>query len=127
MRQTLSMIMAAVLASVAVHAAEIRGRVLGDGAKPVAGAVVRLLPYGPSGSKPGKAVRADTAADGGFVAQGLLGSAFRIRVEAKGYAPLTQPQIPAGAILQLRLRAGATISGIVRDRALKTPIAGATP
>ena len=125
-RRALFLVLTLVFMTWGVNAAEIRGRILGDAAKPLARAVVRLLPDGTPTAKSGKAVQVETGPDGAFVAPGLTGESFRVRVEAKGYAPLTQPQIPAGATLQLRLRAGVKISGIVRDRATRAAIPGAT-
>ncbi len=119
-------IVAAALTSAAAWSAQISGHILGDGAKPVAHAVVLLLPDTPATAKPGKAVRVETGEDGGFVAQGLTGESFRVRVEADGYAPLTQPGIPASAVVQLRLRRGVKLSGIVKDLTAQTPIGGAT-
>lgn len=120
------MIPATALVAGTALAAEVSGRIVGDDAKPVGHAVVRLLPDVPTPSKPGKAVRVETGEDGRFVASGLTGESFRIRVEANEYAPLTQPGIPAGASVQLRLRRGAKLAGIVRDRAAQTPIGAAT-
>ena len=125
-RRTALTLAVTALAWASAPAAELSGRILGDGAKPVAQAVVRLIADGPAVPKPGKAARLETGPDGGFVAKGLAGELFRVRVEADGYAPLTQPGIPAGAVVQLRLRRGAKLSGIVRDSAAQTPIAGAT-
>jgi protocatechuate 3,4-dioxygenase beta subunit len=119
-------ILATAVASLGARGGEIRGRVQGADGKPVAHAVVRVLPDGPAAPKAGKAVRAETRGDGGFEAAGLAGELFRVRVEAKGYAPLTQPLIPSGASLELRLQRGAKLAGIVRDRASGTPIVGAT-
>jgi hypothetical protein len=115
-----------VIASAAANGAELRGHIAGAGAKPIGHAVVLLLPEASGASKPGKPVRVETGDDGAFLAQGLTGANFRIRVEAKGYAPLTQPQIPAGASLQLRLQPGAKLKGVVRDRASGNALAGAT-
>src|SRR5262249_12792411 len=84
------------------------------------------LPDTPEAPKTGKPVRVETGADGSFVAPNLTGETFRIRVEAKGYAPLTQPKIPGGVSLQLHVKTGSAASGIVRDRTTKAPIAGAT-
>ena len=114
------------MAADAARGAEVRGRILGEGGKPVARAVVRLLPEGPVAAGRGNPARAETGVDGGFEATGLAGELFRVRVEAQGYAPLTQPRIPGGASVQLRLQRGAKLSGVVRDRASGTPIAGAT-
>ncbi len=126
LRRTVLTIVAAALVSSAARSPEISGRILGDGAKPVPHAVVRLLPDAPAAAKPAKAARVETGEDGGFVAKGLTGRSFRIRVEADGYAPLTQPEIPAGAVVQLRLRRGAKLSGIVKDLTTRSPIGGAT-
>ena len=126
LRRAALTILATAVIPVTSHGAEIRGRILGEGGKPVTHAVVRLLPDGPVAPKPRTAALAETGDDGRFAAQGLSGELFRVRVEAKGYAPLTQPQIPAGASLELRLRRGATLSGIVKDRFSGAPIAGAT-
>ena len=126
LRRTALTIVATAVVSASAPAAEVSGRILGDGAKPVAHAVVRLIPDSAAAPKPGKAARVETGEDGGFVAKGLTGELFRIRVEANGYAPLTQPEIPAGAVVQLRLRRGAKLSGVVRDRVAQTPIGGAT-
>ena len=117
---------AGVIVTSAADAAELRGRIVGDGAKPVARAAVLLLqePFPPA--KPGKPVRVETGDDGAFAALGLTGESFRVRVEAKGYAPLTQPGIPAGASVHLRVQRGAAIKGAVRDRASGGPLAGAT-
>jgi hypothetical protein len=119
-------ILATAMAVVAARGADIRGRILGDDGKPVAHAVVRVLVEAPAPPKAAEASRVETRDDGGFEASGLTGELFRVRVEAKGYAPLTQPQIPSGASLQLRLKRGAKLSGIVKDRATGAPIAGAT-
>ncbi len=126
LRRIVFSIVAAALMPLAAQSAEISGRILGEGAKPVAHAVVLLLREAPAPAKPAKATRVQTGDDGGFVATGLTGGLFRIRVEAPGYAPLTQPAIPASAVVQLRLRPGVKLSGIVRDREAKTPIVGAT-
>jgi hypothetical protein len=125
-RRTALTIIATALLTLPAPAAEVSGRIAGDGAKPVAHAVVRILAEAQAAWKPGKPVRVETGDDGRFVAAGLTGENFRIRVEAVGYAPLTQPGIPAGASVQLRLRRGGTLSGIVRDRVLQKPIGGAT-
>lgn len=114
------------LAAPGARAAEVRGRISGDDSKPVARAVVRVLAAASASSKPGKPVRVETGDDGSFVAAALTGEDFRIRVEAPGYAPLIQPGIPAGASVQLRLRRGGTLSGMVRDRVSRNPIGGAT-
>jgi len=106
--------------------ADVRGRISGEDGKPVARAVVRLLPESTGSSKSGKPVRVETGDDGTFAATGLAGESFRVRVEAKGYAPLTQPEIPAGATLQLRVKRGAKLSGILKDRVTGTPLEGAT-
>ena len=71
-------------------------------------------------------MRVETGDDGAFTASGLAGKSFRIRVEAQGYAPLTQPGIPAGANVHLRVQRGATLKGVVRDRLSGNPLAGAT-
>ena len=126
LQRALLLVLTMVFMTWGVKAAEIRGRILGDAAKPLAHAVVRLLPDGTPAPKSAKAVQVETGPDGAFVAAGLTGESFRVRVEAKGYAPLTQPQIPAGSTLQLRLRGGVKISGIVRDRATRAAIPGAT-
>jgi protocatechuate 3,4-dioxygenase beta subunit len=126
LRRTTVTILAGAVAVAAARAADVRGRIVGDDGKPVAHAVVRVLAEGPALPKAGKATRVETREDGGFEASGLTGELFRVRVEAKGYAPLTQPQIPSGASLQLRLKRGAKLSGTVKDRATGAPIAGAT-
>jgi hypothetical protein len=118
-------IAATAVASLAARGGEVRGRVQGDDGKPVVHAVVRALPDGPAAPKGAKAARTETRADGGFEAAGLTGELFRVRIEAKGYAPLTQTLVPSGASLELRLVRGAKLSGIVRDRASGRPIAGA--
>jgi hypothetical protein len=119
-------IVATAVASLAALGGEVRGRVQGDDGKPVVHAVVRVLPDGPAAPKGSKAARTETRADGGFEAAGLTGELFRVRIDAKGYAPLTQPLVPSGASLELRLFRGAKLSGIVKDRSSGRPIAGAT-
>lgn len=114
------------LAASATQAAEVRGRISGQDGTPLAHAVVRIVPDAPTSSRPARVARVETGVDGAFVAQGLEGTIFRLRIEAAGYAPLTQPQIPAGASVRLRLRRGVTLAGIVRDRATQAPIGGAT-
>lgn len=126
LRRALPTILATAVVSAAAHGVEVRGRIVGDGGKPLAHAVARIVPDSKDPSKPAKATLAETGEDGGFVAQGLTGPSFRVRIEAKGYAPLTQREIPAGASVHLRLQRGATLQGIVRDRASGLPIAGAT-
>jgi carboxypeptidase family protein len=118
--------LATAAAIAAARGAELRGRIVGDGGKPVAHAVIRVLPEGPDAPRAVETTRAESGNDGGFEAAGLTGALFRVRVEAKGYAPLTLPQTPAGASLKLRLLRGAKLSGVVRDRASGAPIAGAT-
>jgi hypothetical protein len=123
LRSALGATLAGVLWASAGHAAEIRGKLTGNGGAPVVKAVIRVLPDAPAvGAKP---VQAESGPDGSFVAAGLAGESFRIRIEAKGYATITQPLIPAGASLQLHLKAGVKVAGIVRDRTTKGPIAGA--
>ncbi len=122
----LALLGAGVLAAPVTRAAEIRGHISGEDGKPVARAVVRVVPDPPISPGSDMPARVETGADGGFVAQGLQGELFRLRIEAKGYAPLTQPQIPAGATVRLRLRRGVSLAGIVRDRATHEPIGGAT-
>lgn len=119
-------LLAVALVGSAASAVEIRGRILGDGGKPVSHAVVLVVPKGAVAAKPAKPVRAETGDDGSFVVPELIGESFRVRVEAKGYAPLTQPEIPATASVQLHLRRGAELSGVVKDRVTGAPIAGAT-
>jgi protocatechuate 3,4-dioxygenase beta subunit len=121
----MTIVVALCLGAVA-NAAELSGRIVGDGAKPIGHAIVRVLPDSKAAPKPAKAARAETGEDGRFVATGLTGESFRIRVEANGYAPLTAAEIPAGASLQLRLHPGVKLSGIVRDRTSQTPLSGAT-
>ena len=112
--------------SMASHAAEVSGRIVGAEAKPIVHAVVRLLPDVDSSTKPPKAARAETGEDGRFVAKELIGASFRIRVEADGYAPLTHDQIPAGATVQLRLQPGLKLTGTLKSRAGNAPVSGAT-
>jgi protocatechuate 3,4-dioxygenase beta subunit len=100
---------------------ELRGRIVGDGGTPIPRAIVRVLPAAGGSPRP-KPVRVDTADDGAFVVKGLAGSIFRIRVEAKGYAPLTEGPIPGGATLQLKLKRGFTVTGVVLDRGTRKPI-----
>jgi protocatechuate 3,4-dioxygenase beta subunit len=125
-RRTVLTLVVAAFPAVAVSAADLSGRIAGEGAKPVARAVVLILPEGPAKPATTKPVRVETGEDGRFVATGLTGESFRIRIEAGGYAPSTQPGIPAGASVQLRLRPGAKLSGVVRDRVAGTPIDRAT-
>ena len=121
-----SAVLSLAVAYVSAQGADVRGRISGSDGKPVARAVVRLLPEPSASSKRGKAVRVETGDDGAFVATGLAGETFRVRVEAKGYAPLTQPDIPAGATLQLRVKPGVRLAGILKDRIKGTPIDAAT-
>jgi len=107
----------------AAHGSEVRGRISGDAGKPVAHAVVRLLPEAPGAPK---AVRVETGDDGTFVATGLTAERFTVRVESKGYAPLTQREIPAGATVQLRLPKGVKLTGVLSRRIEGTPVEGAT-
>jgi hypothetical protein len=117
-------LLAAFLASRGTHAAEIRGRIFDDRGKPLPHAIVRVVPEirstAVTQSRPKPAKTEDSSLGV------LLGSVFRVRVDAHGYAPLTQPDIPADAVVQLHLRRGVSVSGVVCDRASKTPIAGAT-
>ncbi len=118
---------AAFLATGPASSAELRGRLSAEGGKPVPKAVVRVLPETPAAAVKGaKPVRVESGADGSFALAGLTGETFLVRIEAKGYASLTQPGIPAGASLELHLRGGVRVAGIVRDRGTKVPIAGAT-
>jgi len=104
---------------------ELHGRVTGDGGVPIPRAVIRVLPDGTGASRK-KAVTATSGEDGAFAVSALKGSSFRIRVEAKGYAPSTEASIPAGATLSLRLKRGFSLSGIVLDRATRKPVNGAS-
>jgi protocatechuate 3,4-dioxygenase beta subunit len=113
------------IVTTAASSAELRGRIAGDGSHAVANAVVLILPETPAPSKTAKPVRVETGEDGSFTAPGLTAETFRIRVEAKGYAPLTQPGIPAGASVELRVKRGASLHGVVRDRVSGQPLAGA--
>ncbi len=110
----------------AAPTAELRGRIVGDGDKPLSHAVVLVLRDDSAAPKSAKVSRVETGDDGGFAALGLTGETFRIRVQAAGYAPLTQPQLPANASVRLRLKRGAKLTGIVKDRATGGAIAGAT-
>src|SRR5882672_9124906 len=125
-RRTAITLLTVSLASAPSLSAEVSGRILGDGAKPVPHAVVFVLaePSVASGAK--KPFRIETGDDGGFAAKALTGAGFRLRIVADGYAPMTQPGIPAGATVQLRLKRGAQLAGSVRDRAANTAIGGAT-
>jgi hypothetical protein len=113
-------ITAASVAYAAAAGAELRGRISGDGGKPLARAVVRVV------APPAKPSRVETGDDGTFLVANLSGATFKVRVDAKGYQPLTQSDIPAGASVQLRLKPGKSVSGIVKDRVQGVPLAGAT-
>jgi hypothetical protein len=91
--RTVLTIVATALVSGAAPAAEVSGRILGDGAKPVAHAVVRLMGDGAATPRPGKAVRVETGEDGGFVAKGLTGELFRVRVVHRGGGSVAGAQV----------------------------------
>jgi protocatechuate 3,4-dioxygenase beta subunit len=116
------------------ESAEIRGKVVGADGKPIAGATVRVVEskqkMGGSGiGYPGaksKPIVVKTGDDGSFVATGLKGSMFAVRVEHPGLAPSISWQILPGASLDIQLRPGAFASGRVFDAGTRKPIAGAS-
>ncbi len=115
--------------------ASIRGRVLGEGGKPVARASIRVLPEEPAGKLPagvpqtrpaaGKVLEAKTGEDGSFAATGLPGKLFRLRAEAPGYAPFTAGEIPPGASVEVILKPGLRVAGVTLDPETRKPVAGA--
>lgn len=103
----------------------ISGVILGDGATTIAHAIVRVVPED-SAAPAKKKIKIETGADGAFKAQGLPVGNFTMRVDAKGFAPLNAPGIPAGAVLLLHLKRGVSLSGVVLDRATRKPLDGAS-
>ena len=113
--------------------ATVGGRVAGPDTKPIAGAIVRVLPksddaaprFRRSRELPAPTV-AKTKEDGTFSIAGLSGSKFRVRVEAPALAPFQADDVPAGASLRVNLKPGVARSGRVLDMATREPVAGAT-
>ncbi|MBZ5637375.1 MAG: carboxypeptidase-like regulatory domain-containing protein [Acidobacteriia bacterium] len=119
-------------AAASTKGTEIHGYVIGADGKPVDQAVVLVLPLAPD-APPGAAprpttvtipARAETRADGSFSVHGLSGPVFAVRVEARGYAPFTQLDAKTGSTVSVSLRRGFALSGVVRDRSTRKPIAG---
>ncbi|HEX4825149.1 MAG TPA: carboxypeptidase-like regulatory domain-containing protein [Candidatus Polarisedimenticolaceae bacterium] len=123
-------------AAKAAATVSISGKVAGPGGKPVASAVVRAIPVASrtttfslrGGGPPDvpKAVVAKTDEKGAFKLDGLTGGPFSLRVEAPGLAPAFAASVPAGASLNLSLKAGLPVYGRVLDLTTQKPIAGAT-
>jgi uncharacterized GH25 family protein len=117
-------------------ASTITGKVSGADGKPVAGAIVRAIPMAPraqggflrGGARPDvpKAVVAKTDAAGAFKLEGLGAGPHALRAEAAGLAPAYAADVPVGASLNLRLKAGLPVVGRVLDLLSQKPIAGAT-
>jgi len=113
----------------------VSGKVTAPDGKPAAGATVRAIPMpaksenvmrGPGRPDVPKPVVVKTDAAGAFQFNGLTGGPFALRVEALGFAPAFAPDVPAGAVLNLRLKPGVTVVGRVLDLTSQKPVAGAT-
>ncbi len=121
-------------AAKAAPAKTISGTVVGTDAKPIAGAIVRIIPMPPKadGSIRGmrvpdvpKAVTGKTDAAGAFKIEVAGGGSMVVRVESPGLAPALASDVPAGAALNLRLKPGVSVAGRVIDLLSQRPIAGA--
>jgi protocatechuate 3,4-dioxygenase beta subunit len=104
----------------------IQGRVLTTDGKPVGHAVVRVLPESiPASRGMAPPRRVETAEDGSFLLQDLAGSAFSLRISAKGLAPMTRTHVAPGAPIEIKLDKGLPLAGIVREATTRQPVAGA--
>jgi protocatechuate 3,4-dioxygenase beta subunit len=65
-----------------------------------------------------------TGEDGRFVAAGLEGERFWLRVEAVGFAPFKQEAVPAHAVVTVRLEPGERLAGRVVSHVDGAPLAG---
>ncbi len=105
----------------------LQGRVLGPDGKPVAHAIVRILPDPvPASAATSPPRRFETAEDGSFLVKELAGSAFTVRIGAKGLAPVTRKRVVPGAPIEVKLDKGLTLAGFVREVTTRQPVAGAT-
>ncbi len=113
----------------------ITGKVKGPDGKPAAAAIVRAIPMPPPAEASGrrgarldvaKAVVVKTDASGSFQLEGLGRGPFAVRVELPGAAPAGAVDVPAGAVLDLRLKRGTVVVGRVLDLTTQKPVAGAT-
>lgn len=111
----------------------ISGKVTGPDGKPLAGAVVRAI--APASKDAGfrgrpvdvpKAIVVKTDAAGAFKLEGAIKSTMTVRVEAPGLAPALVPEAPAGAALNLKLKAGTPVVGRVLDLTTQKPVPNAT-
>jgi protocatechuate 3,4-dioxygenase beta subunit len=111
---------------------ELSGKVSNSEDEPVSGATVRIRPTPPEQPR-GRSRPADppeptvvkSGEDGAFHAAELVGDSFRIRVEADGFAPFTEAEIPGGASLNVRLEPGHAVSGTVLELRGGAPVPGA--
>ena len=113
----------------------VTGKIKGVDGKPAAGATVRLIPMPPKtdtpifrGGRPDvpKTVVTKTDASGSFQIEGGGRGPFAVRVEFPGAAPAEATDVPAGAVLDLRLKRGTVVVGRVVDLTTQKPVAGAT-
>ena len=92
----------------------IRGRVRDQAGAAVAGASLNAFPARPMG---GAFTFSETAseADGSFVLAGLADGPYRLTARLSGYAETTQQASPGGERIEIVLRPGGAITGLVAD------------
>ena len=113
----------------------ITGKVAAFDGKPIGGATVRAIPMpakveagrgGPARPDLPKAVITKTDAAGAFSLEGVSGSPVAVRISAPGFAPASASDVPAGAVLNLRLKRGLKVVGRVLDLTTQKPVPNAT-
>jgi protocatechuate 3,4-dioxygenase beta subunit len=113
----------------------LNGKVATPDGKPVVGAQVRAIPMPVKTELTGgrgqrldlpQAVLAKTDASGTFRYDTLTSGAYALRVEVAGFAPTVVTDVPVGATVNLRLKAGTSVVGHVVDLLTQKPIANAT-
>src|SRR6185295_19699060 len=89
------------------------GRVLDLEGRRVFGATVRALALEEQAA--GEPLAGKTAPDGTFSFEGQHAGAWRVRVEAQGFAPWNDPRVAGRAPLEIRLRPGRRVVGRIVD------------
>jgi protocatechuate 3,4-dioxygenase beta subunit len=110
--------------------AAITGTVTDPSGKPVAQATVLVVGKDDEarrrvgGFDPPVVVK--TSEDGTFLTGGLKGKTFTVYVVAQKHAPALLKDVPAGAALRVKMKAGLALGGSVVDMDRREPVAGAT-